>query len=293
MGSISPFLFVSLKTGRKMADRSRWLVSRVLALFPGLKYDLRALGVQEPESYVAAALASSLATAVLFAGVIFAAAGVKKLPNTEGIALASLLGSFIALFIINAYFPRIRTGTVTMKVDRELIFALRDMLVQVDSGIPLYESMVNVAHSDYGTVSVEFESAVRSISAGTSESAALQKLAFQTKSQYFKKALWQLISSLESGASLAPALRSVIESLESYQYKAIKDYSSTLNFVVLIYMLTAAAIPSVGVTFLIILSAFSGAGINETVVEGVLAVSLVVQVLIIGYLNSIRPAIYE
>ncbi len=288
----SPLVFIPLDAGQKIADRMRAVVSRVLALFPSLKYNLRVLGVQEPEGYVASALLSSVIAALLFGTVMWI--GMRGQPPSAGAAvLAAAFVIFLIFFIFNMVYPGIRTRTFALRTDRDLAFALKDMLVEVESGIPLYEAMVNIAHSHYGTVSAEFNLAVKEISAGMPESLALQKMALKTRSEYFRKALWQLISALESGASLGPALRSVIETLETYQHKMIKDYSASLNFIVLLYMLIAAAIPSMGITFLIILSAFGGIGVNEVLLGGIVVLSLLSQIIIIGYVNSGRPAIYE
>ncbi len=290
----SPLVFVPLDLGQKIADRFRRPVAMALAFFPSLKYNLRAMDIPEPEPYVAANALTSILSAAALGLIIYAALHSGRDPARAGpLALGAALSTLMALFVFNMFYPGIRTRTFAGNMDRDLAFALKDILVQVESGIPLYEAMVNISHSNYGLVSSEFNSVVKEISAGMSESTALQKMALKTKSDYFKKALWQLISALESGASLGPALRSVIETLETYQRKSIKDYSGSLNFIVLIYMLGAAAVPSMGITFLIVLSAFGGIGISEATVAGVVVGSLILQLVLIGFVKSGRPAVYE
>ncbi len=51
-------MFVPLDVGGKIADRFRTFISKVLALFPMLKYDLRTLGIREVEAYAASNIAS-------------------------------------------------------------------------------------------------------------------------------------------------------------------------------------------------------------------------------------------
>lgn len=290
----SPFVIVPLEPAQKIADRMRTFLGRILALFPSLKYDLRVLEINEPEAYVAANLLSSLFYGAVFGAIMFAGLQSAKDPSrTPGLALGSALAIFALAFVFNMAYPGIRTRTYAIKMGRDLTFALKDMLVQVESGIPLYDAMVNISRSNYGTVSSDFTTSVKGISAGISESVALQKMALKTKNEYFKKALWQLISALESGASIGPALRSVIETLENYQHKSIKDYSASLNFIVLIYMLIAAAIPSMGITFMIILSAFGGIGVNEQLIALIVSGSLLMQLVLIGFVNSGRPTVYD
>lgn len=159
-------------------------------------------------------------------------------------------------------YPRVMARKVAEKVDRELIFALKDMYIQINSGVSLFDAMCNVSKADYGYVSNDFEFAVRDITAGDSEERALEKLAVKTKSDYFKKALWQLITAMHSGASTAGALRSVIDVLIGYQHRMIKNYCSELNFWILMFMLIAATIPTLGITLSVVLSTFGSAGIT-------------------------------
>ncbi len=294
MAFVSPLVFISSEIGQGFANRFRPFIIKLLGFFPMLKYDLRTLSNIEPEAYVAANFLSSLIISVFFSILILL---VSKTTTSSAKVQTFIpiifLVIFFMIFFFNMMYPSIKTRTSAMKMDRDLSFALKDLLVQVESGIPLYEGMVNIANSDYGAVSPELSSVVKEISAGMPESLALQKMALRTKSDYFRKALWQLISSLESGASIGPALKTVIETLESYQRKSVRDYASSLNFIVLIYMLISAAIPSIGLVFLIVLSAFGGLSINEQIVGAVIVGSLLAQLVIIGYVNSSRPTIYE
>lgn len=292
--SPSPLVFVPLSIGQKIADRFRSTLSKILAFFPSLKYDLRALGISEVKAYTASNIISSFLLAIMFGlAILLALKMAKAEARMQSIAALASLAVFLTVFVFNMIYPGIKTRTFAVRIDRDLIFALKDMLIQVESGIPLYEAMVNIANSSYGIVSSDFKGAVKEMSAGTPESAALQKIALSTKSEFFKKALWQLISSLEKGARLGPALKSVVETLENYQYKSIRDYSSTLNFIVLVYMLTSAAVPSLGITFSIVLSAFGGLGVNEQMLTALISVSLLAQVILIGYVSSARPLVYE
>ncbi|MBI5133357.1 MAG: hypothetical protein HZA83_01455 [Thaumarchaeota archaeon] len=58
-------------------------------------------------------------------------------------------------------------------------------------------------------------------------------------------------------------------------------------------MLVAAAVPSLGVTFLVILSAFSGAGITKATLIGLMVAVGFVQIVIIGYANVTRPEVFS
>ena len=55
-------------------------------------------------------------------------------------------------------------------IERNLIPALEDMLVQLNSGVPLCSILVNISASDYGELSAEFKKAVKKINAGSPQS---------------------------------------------------------------------------------------------------------------------------
>jgi hypothetical protein len=101
-----------------------------------------------------------------------------------------------------------------------------------------------------------------------------------------------MINALESGASMTTALPGIVDALESNTYRMIRSYSANLNFLMLVYMLIAAAIPSLGITFLVLLSAFSGMGVDIPKILGLIIGSAIGQIVMIGYMGSTRPQIF-
>lgn len=200
---------------------------------------------------------------------------------------------FIILLMLHVIYPGIIAKKLGQRSERDLLYALRDMLLQIESGISLYDSMYNISISGYGYLSKEFEQPIKMMNSGISEREALLYISIHSKSEYLRKITWQIITSLESGASLTVALRSTMAALENSQARAIRSYSSNLNMLMLVYMLAAAAIPSLGVTFLTILSAFSGSGIGNQTFLFLFMFSAIVQLVLIGYIQVSRPNIYD
>lgn len=209
-----------------------------------------------------------------------------------------LLGLVSSIIISSVFFgvmiiyPKIRSAQLAVEVNEYLSMALRSILVQVSAGNNLYQSIVNVAKGNYGSVSDEFDRLIQSISSGESEIIALEKLALNTKSEYLQKALWQLITSIRSGSSLSLALNNVIENLINHQMVEIKNYASELNFWLLIYLLFAAALPTLGVTFLVIFSSLGGLTIQPLHVLIMVGLAFVVQIILLGLLRSRIPRVY-
>ncbi len=286
-------MFFSAEQASRINRRFIGIGNLLVRLYPVLKYDLRSGGIDaDAGAYAVAALISAIIWGAVMSGFAYFMLSARGVSNIYALSLAPGLLIAVIILLFQLIYPRIMARTVAERVDRELIFALKDMYVQINSGISLFDAMCNISKSDYGNVSEEFELAVREITAGESEENALEKLALKTKSDYFKKALWQLITAMRSGSSTAGALRSVIDVLISYQHRVIKNYASELNFWILMFMLIAATIPTLGITLSVILSTFGKSGITELLFAEFVLASFVVQAVMIGFLKSRRPEVY-
>ncbi|MDD5340020.1 MAG: type II secretion system F family protein [Candidatus ainarchaeum sp.] len=274
--------------GRRFRGLGRLLGAanpRMGSILAKLKLDL------EPEGYAMGAFASGLAYGLMFFLLAAAVLWVryhdtaKMWPESLAIGLLVWLITFMFLMM----YPGIMMRKIAAKESNDLLFALREMMVDIDGGVPLFDSMKNVASGDYGYVSRDLGTVVKQIERGIPDRMALRELAVRTESELMKRSLWQMVNALESGASLGTALSAIVQSIESYMYRDIKNYSSNLNFLMLIYMLAATVVPSLGITFLVLLSAFSGLGVSFTTLLLLLGISVLAQAIMIGYMHSTRP----
>lgn len=261
-------------------------------LHPGLEDELRTLGCTlKPEWYAGSSFLSALVYGVLASGFTYALLWAVGRMNTAFVGLAGLLFFALAL-TLHLMYPGILQRKISEQENHELLFALREMVMDIKSGMTLFDAMKEVAGGGYGYISEDFRGVVKAMEGGVFEREALQQLALKTESDYLKRAVWQMVNALDSGASVADALTSIVDGLESLLYRRIRGYSSNLNFIMLLYMLIAAAIPSLGTTFLVLLSAFSGAGVEKSTILLLLGMSWVVQLVVIGFAHSTRPAIF-
>jgi len=60
----------------------------------------------------------------------------------------------IRVLFIFPLLPKVQARKIAENIDRDLVFALKDMQLQISSGVPLYDAMRNVAQADYGRVPV-------------------------------------------------------------------------------------------------------------------------------------------
>ncbi|MBI5046880.1 type II secretion system F family protein [Candidatus Micrarchaeota archaeon] len=285
----SPKSTIVARVGRRLGMIGR----AVLKVQPDLPGVLSKLGIRiEPEVYVVASLLSAATYGIVFAILAFLVLTVRENLDAGRISLAIALSFTTVFLLLHLIYPKIVLRKVAAKESKDLLFALREITINLDSGIPLFDAMKNIGEGNYGYVSKDFESVVRQIDSGTSEREALRALALKTESEYMKRAVWQMVNALESGASMNTALPGIIQAIESYVYREIRDYSSNLNFLMLIYMMIAAVLPTLGITFLVLLSAFSGLGVTMNTVAVLITISAIGQTILIGFMASTRPEIF-
>jgi flagellar protein FlaJ len=283
---------------RFTAPLSKWFLGlgyRVAIMKPGLKYDIRQSGLATtPTEYAAKALMHSIFFFFLFFGLFFVL-NYRVTERTPGVSifLSLVLGFGIGLILLVVLlrYPKIAAGKRAEQINNHLIFALKDLLLQVGAGVSLYNSFVNVSRAGYGLVSEEFERAARSISTGMPMTQALERMAMQSKSDFLKRTIWQLVNTLKAGASVKGALRTIITDLTSEERSKIADYARELNLWALVYMLFAVAIPTIGAVLLVILSSFAGVGISKGMFIAFLAICVMVQYALIGLVKSRRPLV--
>jgi len=292
-----PLMFFSLAQAPALGQRFKGIGVRIVPFYPNVRYDLKNLGVEFPaEDYCTIAFLSALAWAAMVWVLISTLLSiVTSMPLPVQIALPIVFG-FLTLFIALVFFlayPRMMGKSIGATIDRELIFAMRDVLIQISSGIPLFSVIENISNSNYGYVSMEFKRVVSSVKGGNPLLHEIELMAIRTQSEYLKKVSWQLVTAIRSGADLTATLKSIVKILVDYQFSISKSFNAELNFIILIFMLVSAVLPTIGTTVLVIFSVFGMFGISSEVLMGVVALSFLVQAGIVGYVYTKRPNFFS
>lgn len=194
-------------------------------------------------------------------------------------------------FIYILMYPKLIITKRLMDLEKNLLYGLRYLTIQVKSGIPLFDALVSVSKQNYGRLSEEFGNCVKRVSTGMPVAQSLEESVLKNPSLHFRRSLWQLINSMRTGTDLGSSLDSMVGSLSGEQSVAMRRYGSQLSPLAMMYMMLAVIIPSLGITFLILLSSFSGLPITKTVFWMILAVLVVFQFAFIGLIKSRRPPI--
>lgn len=262
---------------------------------PNLKITLyqAEMGISARE-YLAYALFLSISTAVLpFLGLI-PIAGTLFGWEVKTFLLLFLLSIFLGWFQFNYFLllPKLQVARRAKEIDRDLLFALRHLLIKIRSGITLFESMRGISQGTYGLVSKEFGRIVSEISAGRGEIEVLEEAAYRNTSVYFRRALWQISSSMRAGADIGNTLTNIVGNLSAEQRISIRKYGSELSPLALGYMMITIIIPTLGVSVLIVLSQImSSMQIGKPVFVIVYFMVLICQYFLIGVIKTRRPAI--
>jgi len=208
-----------------------------------------------------------------------------------GLSFALLFSSFI-LFSQLAY-PRIYVSRRQKNIEKNLIPALEDILIQLNSGIPLFSILTNISSSDYGELSIEFKKAVRRINSGESESEVLDDLGNKNPSVFFRRTLWQISNGMNAGSDMATVIQNNIKSLNEEQMIQIQNYGNKLNPIIMFYMLISVIIPALSITFLTIISSMINLPPTMATLMfiGLFIFVVFVQIMFLGLIKSRRPSL--
>jgi len=283
----SPFPLYFLKS---VSQKFLGIGDFISGAFPALRLELKQAEINLTEKeygaiifilasfyFIVIALISALLLIRLYPAFVYIA------PPFFGLAAALLI------LIQLSSFPRITIRKKIRDLERNLIFAMRIILIQLKSGIGLFDALSLVSRQDYGRVSTEIRKAVDEISSGTLEEEALQKLATHDPSPFFRKSLWQLVNGMKSGTDVVKVIDDLVSSLTKEQGLQIRRYGGVLRLFSLVYMMLGVIVPALGITFLIILGSFPQIQMGEIFFWMLLFFLIIGQFLFVGLVKSKRP----
>ncbi len=214
--------------------------------------------------------------------------------NASYLMFASIsFGVTLLMFVQQLAYPKLIASRRVRGVEQNLIPALQDMMIQLNSGIALFNILVNLSNGDYGEISVEMKNAVREINAGRSQVDVLEDIAVRNPSLLFRRAIWQLVNGMKEGSDISSLISEVIRSVNDEPLTQIQRYGGQLSPLALFYMLIAIIAPSLGITFVIIISSFAAIPIGKTklIFYGLLTFTLIFQILFLGMIKTRRPTL--
>ncbi len=267
--------------------------AKALSKSSKLKLDLDQADIQlSPLEYVSIAFFSASFMAILSA-VLFSLLVSLRLEVAKAASMGILVGLavFAAVFLYIKAYPKLITKKKVRDVDRNLLSALKHMMVQIKSGVTTYDAFLSISRGEYGKLSEEFGSLVNKVDTGTPMESALEDLSIRNPSMNFRRTIWQVSNGMKAGSDIGDVLNEIIINLSQQKIVAIRNYGSQLNPLTLVYMMIAVILPALGITFLFIFSSFSPIPITETTFYIIIAALALMQFFYMGIIKSRRPAI--
>ncbi|MEM5878889.1 MAG: type II secretion system F family protein [Candidatus Aenigmatarchaeota archaeon] len=286
-----PFVPFPVQKVLKLSRPFLFLSSRLVKLNPFLAQKLIQAEINlKDREYSAIAIFSS----IFWFFLIFSIFTILGLVAGKNLALLSFIFSLlISVVVFNyiSFYPSLLLSRKDRDVEKNLLFAIRHLFIQIKSGVSIFDSLVSVSKGNYGSVSEEFEKCVKEIATGKEETQALEELAFRVPNVGFKRVIWQIVNSLRAGGDVGNTLNIIAQNLSEEQKVKIRKYGSQLSPLALMYLMLTVILPTLGITFLIIFSTFAGIQVPETIFFLILFVVVVFQVMLIGMVKSRRPSV--
>ncbi len=287
---VIPFSVAPPKLLETMARSFKSVGDFLAALFPSLREVLlQAEAPYSARTYSAMAfLAAAINTLLLssFLLLVSVLSETDMMPVVVGLPL--LLGA--ATFFTIIYYPRVVALKRMRQLNNNLIPALRQLLIEIQSGVPLFNAMASVSN-DYGEVSKEFKKMVDAINSGVRDLDALADASTANPSFEFRKALWQISNALKVGSDVSHVLEALIKELTKERIQQIKRYGSELSPWTMAYMMLAVIVPSLGVTMLIVLLTFLNISLPSLILPVIIVLLAGFQVFFINFVLSRRPVV--
>ncbi len=291
-----PFSVLPPHTLSAIGRHFRGLASKIEPFFPYIEIDLRRgrFGVNTRE-YLSMCIVSVMIFFLLIFGV---GSVITYLFGVANFLLISLIIAFILSFFVfvqQTLYPKYSSTKRIKDIDRNLISALRTILIHINSGVPLFDTMVSISQQNFGAVSEEFKIIIRKVNSGIAMESAIEESAANNPSEYYRKSLWQLANGMKAGSTVNIILAEIIDNLSKEQLIQIERYGAQLNPLAMFYMLTAVILPALAITLLIILTSF--VALSPTVVRvlfyGIYVIVLLFQITFLGMIKTRRPNLIE
>ena len=265
------------------------IIQQIARTVPNLDLKLKQAGIKySPYDFAKRTLMSSLYMSL---GISFALW--MFLSKIGKIALFPVFGWPIIFVVIFFYFMRVPDVRILRKkkdIDSEIVFAGRFLIIEIESGVPLYDAFKNVS-KNYEATGKHFSEIITKIDFGTEMEDALTEEINLTPSASFRKILWQIVNSQQTGADIGGSLKSVINNIAKEQIIQIKEYGRKLNPLAMFYMIIAVILPSIGITMFIVMTTFLDIKIDLAVLLTISLLLGFVQFMFLAMIKSSRPSV--
>jgi archaeal flagellar protein FlaJ len=242
----------------------------------------------KPDEFIKKTMVSAFY--VTFGLIAFLFLVLAKLELLTGILFLAIPILYILAFVYLMKLPDMTISSQAKQVNKEIVFACRFLIIELESGVPVYNSLVNVS-KNFQDVGKYFKEITDKIDLGTSMEDAINEAVEFFPSNGLRKILWQIVNSIRTGANVAQSLHTVVEQITKDQMNEVNKYGKKLNPIAMFYMIIAVIMPSLGMTMLIIISSFINLELSLTILLFFVGMLGFIQFMFIAMVKFSRPAI--
>ena len=260
---------------------------------PGLKRELRMARINQT---VEEFLRKCFRTGMMF-GIVLAMTTFVLIDTTTEEPISALLWGIGVLMVGTGYFyyllkqrPKIYIKKRRQKIDRDLLFVGQYMLVKLQSGLPLFNTLIHASH-EYNETGFFFREIVQDINTGTTLERAIDQGRDLCPSENMKKILSQIVTSLKTGANVTQSLKSSLHDISHSLLLEVRAYNKKLNSLLLFYMILGTVIPSIGIAMFVIFLSFAGISLHVGFLFITTAMLAGLQFVFVTLVNSARPTV--
>ncbi len=288
-----PFFPLEIRKVKRFSRIFKPVATRMAMLRPALKSELVQIeaGVS-PTEFVSIAILSSIYS---FSLIFFSLLAVLFLlvPSELSEALLVLFISSLAfsffIFLQTIYYPSVLLKRRAEQLNKDLLYALRHLLIQIRSGVPLYNAIISVSEAGYGVVSEEFETAAKEINGGTPQTQALDNMVLRTPSSYLRRAVWQISNALRAGSDLAETIEMLVKNFSEEERVKLQRFSKELSPWALMYLMLTVIFPTMGIAMLLVLTTLAPIELNESMFFIFTVFFAAFQFFFVKFLKNKRP----
>jgi archaeal flagellar protein FlaJ len=209
-----------------------------------------------------------------------------------GLLLGVVTGMAVYMMLLQQFmnFPAQKNKNRGKDIERDILFAARDMVISMRSGMPLFNALAAVSVG-YGASSKEFEKIVDLVQLGTPMEQAIDEVSARSASKTFKRLMLQASVSIKAGADIVQALQEVVNEVMQERTIELRRYGQRLNALSMFYLLFGIIFPSMGIAVAAILTTFINIfSINGTILLLVLVFIAILQFVFLNIMRSSRPS---
>ncbi len=205
------------------------------------------------------------------------------------LGLVCILAFYNILFNKFISYPIARSNQIGKAIERDILFATRDLVISMRSGMPLFNAMTAVS-TGYGAASQEFVKIVSLIQLGSPIEQAIEEVTEKSHSKTFKRIMQQASLSIRVGADVTGSLQSVVDDIMQERVIELRRYGQKLNALAMFYMLFGVIFPSMGVAIAVIMSTFiSLFTVDATTLIFVIVGIVGLQAVFLNLIKNSRP----